>query len=151
MTDNGDDDAFADPAEEEDAAPGESFFSDDDGKLPEIFLNDQYDGMEEEPKPMSYRDEESYNYQQPQFFVPTVSRRDADDLLFPPFSSPGKGKGIYLLKTLMWMASVVIAAMAIFLIFRITVSRAARSRVMTSKRSSVLSPSRRGTFSGPPT
>ncbi len=119
VTDNCDDDAFADPAEEEDTAPGESFFSDDDGKLPEIFLNDQYDGMEEEPKPMSYRDEESYNYQQPQFFVPTVSRRDADDLLFPPFSSPGKGKGIYLLKTLMWMASVVIAAMAIFLIFRI--------------------------------
>lgn len=85
---------------------------------------DEYTDVTDSPKPMSYKDvthiEPDINgAQQLPLFVPAGGGRSVDDLLFPPFSAPGKRKGIYVLKTVLWMLSVIVVAMAVFLIFRL--------------------------------
>lgn len=83
---------------------------------------DEYIAAEE--RPMSYRDAAQIDPganapQQLPLFVPAGNGMNVDDLLFPPFSAPGKRKGIYIIRTVLWMLSVVVVAMAIFLIFRL--------------------------------
>ena len=56
--------------------------------------------------------------QQLPIYVPGTENGGIDDLLFPPFSAPGRKKRFYVIKTILWIMSVIIVSLAVFFIFR---------------------------------
>ncbi len=118
----------------DDTAAQEAQYAEEVEAQPDEILFEGSSQDERQEKPMSYLDEPdeartmSYNdtvntaqdnASQLPLFVPAGNGGSLDELLFPPFSAPGKRKGVYVIKSLLWIISVVVVAMAIFLIFRL--------------------------------
>ena len=106
---------------QEPGAVAESIVTD---QLTDVVSDPEYTAAPETERPMSYADVVNETNGAPAsqlpLFVPAGNGREADELLFPPFSPPGRKKGTFVVKTILWVTSVLVVAMAIFLIFKVT-------------------------------